>query len=394
MSGLQKLLSLLPIVIPAWYIGNLLESRWPNIVRILLALAATNTTVVWMLRYQRDWLVGIARTPGISHYLRLVCRCTGEQFPVGSTQHDAYQGLALRTHEEFEAAGQEAQLWVRGQAQAVTTYLRHVRDSSILRQKLTSGGDNRPLSSLLLSGPSGIGKKYLARVLGRLIFLNGVDQAWELEKLGTDQVTALFGSRGTPGPLLASLARQPYQTIVLDNIEAATEPLQDLLRSILQQGMISDPATGRQVSFRNTILIMTTTQCADALRSLSQQGLIETDWHTRAIETLSNGTGLSATLLACVNDFVVFTPPGGRVKAEVLALALQRECGKYGIELKYIDPKLLVQELSLLEGNEGFAILEDRAKKLLQLPLAEAIRLNKRQIILKAKPAASISHRS
>ena len=344
-----------------------------------------------MLRHQRDSLLGISKIFGVKHYLRVICRITGEQFPVGSAQHDAHQGLALRTCEEFDAAITEAQLWVRGQPDAVQKYLHHVRDSAILRQQLTSTEDNRPLACFLLSGASGIGKSYLARVLGRLIFVNGADQAWELEKVGSDQVKALFGGQGSTGSLLASLSRQSFQTIILENIEVATGPFQDVVRSIMQQGVISDPTSGRQISFRNTILVLTTTRCVEELRSVFLRPLADADRHTQVIDAVSSGTGLSTALLACIDEFVVFDAPDDLTKAEVVSLAMCRECSKYGVRLEYIAPELLVQELDLLGDSEGFSSLEDRVKKMLQAALLEAARRKKQRLVLKAKPVTEIA---
>ena len=386
MGGFQKLLFLLPLVFFVWFVGNSLERLSPSSVRLLLVAAGINAVTVWMLRHHRNSLIQIAHTPGFKHYLKVICRISGEQFPTGSARHDALQGLACQSQEEFDAAIAEAGLWIRGQPDAISTYIHRIRDAVLLRQQLQTHEDERPLLTVLLSGPTGIGKTYLARVIGRLILLGGTDQVWEIDKLGGDQVSTLFGTKGSPSSLLASLARQPVQTIVFENIEAANAPLQELLRSVMQQGVISNPATGRQVSFRNTILVLTTSQGTEALQRLSRQNLPENDRHTLAMDLFSSATRLSPALLACVNDFIAFEQPSDFVKAEVISLAMSRECGKYGVRLDYVAPELLVQEVEAITESAGFFIMEDRVKKLLQPALLEAARRKKYRLVLNAVP--------
>lgn len=390
MGRFSKLLSLLPILIPLWLIGGLVHSVWPSLVVMAALLTAANAATVWMLRYQPELLVEPAKFPAIRQYISLICRFTGEQFPVGHAKGDSFEGLALRSKEDFEAAIVESKSWVRGQSTAIEKYLRHVRDTAILRQKLIAKRDDRPLQTFLLCGPSGIGKRYLARVLGRLIFLDGEEQVWDLSKIGNDPVTALFGSRNAPGPLLSSLARQPFQTIILENVELATG-LQDILRNIMQQGAMRDPATGRTISFRNAILVMTTTQCSKELSQLASRQLVDTEWHLEAIDLLSTGTGLAANLLTCVNEFIPLEEVSLTTKAEVVALALSRECHRYGVQLEFVAPEILVQEIGQLTDAEGFALLEDRTKKLLQRPLLEAAHCKARRMALRAKPILSFA---
>ena len=331
-------------------------------------------------------LVPFAQIPVFSHYIRLICRATGEQFPVGHAQKDAFAGLALRTPEDYDAAIVEAKNWVLGHSEAIDKYLGHVRDTVLLRQQLQGSSDERPLLSLLLCGATGIGKKYLARVLGRLIFLDGTDQVWEIDKLGGDPATALFGARGAPGPMTSSLSRQPFQTIILENIESANGPLLEMLRAIMQQGMITDPATGRQISFRNTILVLTTTKCSEQLKSLEQKSLTDAEWHSQAIGIVAGETGLSQVMLNCLGDFIPLESPSPITKAEVISVAMKRECNRYGVNLEYVAPELLVQEISQIGDTEGFALLDDRVKKILQRPLLEAATKKKKRMLLKARP--------
>lgn len=385
----QKLLSVALLAIPLWFVGKTLHGWWPTGVLILTGLAGLNAVTCWLLRYHRELLTWTMKVPGLQHYVSFVCRVTGEQLPYGSARTDAHEGLALKTIEDFDLAAKEARAWVRGQPAAIDGYLGHIRDVVILRQRLQTKTDQRPLSAFLLAGPAGIGKRYLSRVLGRLIFLQGADQVWELEKIGGDQVAALFGGPGAAGPLLVSVARQPFQTIILENVEAASPALQDVLKTVLQQGVWTNPANGRQVSFRNAIFVLTTTRCFGELRQLEGERLVDADRQVHITEILSSGTGLSPEVLTGLNETIVLCQPDDLTKAEVIVLAMCRECSKYGVQLEFVAPEILVQEVEQIRDGQGFLLLEDRTKKLLQPSLLEAARRHKRRLLLQAEQVFS-----
>lgn len=386
MGRINKLVTLLPILIAVWFLGGLAQGLWPKPVIIIALLLFVNGLAQWMLRYQSERLVEIAKFPGARQYIKTICRVSGEQFPVGSGNRNSFQGLAIRTKEECEVAISEAKAWVRGQPLAIEKYLRNVLDSATLRQSLLAKRDDRPLHTFLLSGPSGAGKRYLARVLGRFIFQEGAEQIWDLSKLGSDPVSSLLGTRTAQSRLFSLIARHPSQTIVLENCDLAPEALQDSLTGIVQNGSMRDPATGRLASFRNAIIVLTTTQCCQELLNLRQRQLVETEWHLAAVELLSSKTGLSPKLLTCVSEFLPLEQVSLMTKAEVVALALSRECFRYGVQLDYVAPEILVQEVGELSGSDGFALLEDRTKKLLQRPLLEAAHRQARRMVLRAKP--------
>lgn len=386
MGRTSQLLSLLPVLIGVWFVGGLMHRLWPTPVLLITLILGLNAVAVWMLRYQPESLFELSKFPLIHQYIGAICRISGEQYPVGSGQNNSYQGLAIRSKEDCEIAVAEAKSWVRGQPLAIEKYLHQVLDSAILRQNLQSKRDDRPLQAFLVSGPSGVGKRYLARVLGRFIFQDGAEQIWDLSKLGSDPVSALFGTRGAPSQLLNSVARQPFQTVVLENCDQAPEPLQDILTGILQYGSTRDPASGRSISFRNTIVVLSTIQCGQELSDLAKRQLVETEWHLAAVELISAKTGLAAKLLTCVNEFIPFEPVSSITKAEVVALALSRECFRYGVQLEHVAPEILVQEIGELSDTDGFALLEDRIKKLLQRPLLEAAHRHARRMTLRAKP--------
>ena len=148
---------------------------------------------------------------------------------------------------------------VIGQHEAVTASARAIRRS---RVKLSS--PNRPIASLVFSGPTGVGKTELTKALAAALF--GSEEAMirldMSEFMESYTVSKLVGSPpgfvgyDEGGQLTEAVRRKPYSVILLDEIEKAHPDVFNILLQILDDGRLTD-AKGRSVSFKNTLIIMT-----------------------------------------------------------------------------------------------------------------------------------------
>lgn len=141
--------------------------------------------------------------------------------------------------------------------------VRAVSDA-VRRAKLGLQAPGRPLASFLFLGPSGVGKTELARVLAEVVYQNPKS----LIRLDMSEFAEGFTASkllGAPagyvgyreGNKLTDHVRQrPHSIVLFDEIEKAHRDVQNLLLQILDHGEISD-ATGKRVSFRNAIIILT-----------------------------------------------------------------------------------------------------------------------------------------
>ena len=148
---------------------------------------------------------------------------------------------------------------VIGQEEAVTAVSRAMR-----RGRVGLQDPNRPIASFLFLGPTGVGKTELSKALAEAMFgsesaLIRVDMS---EYMEGHSVSKMIGSPpgyvgfDEGGQLSEKVRRNPYSVVLFDEIEKAHPDVFNVLLQVLDDGHITD-SKGRKVSFKNTILIMT-----------------------------------------------------------------------------------------------------------------------------------------
>ena len=122
----------------------------------------------------------------------------------------------------------------------------------------------RPIASLLFTGPTGVGKTELCRVLAQEVFgsRNAMLRLDMTEYMEKQSVSRLIGAPPgyvgyeEGGKLTEAVRRRPYCLVLLDELEKAHPEVLGILLQIMEEGELTD-STGRRVSFRNTIVVMT-----------------------------------------------------------------------------------------------------------------------------------------
>jgi ATP-dependent Clp protease ATP-binding subunit ClpB len=148
---------------------------------------------------------------------------------------------------------------VIGQDEAVQTV-----SDAVLRARAGINSPNRPIGSFLFLGPTGVGKTELARTLAFELFdseehMVRIDMSEYMEKHSVSRLVGAppgYVGYEEGGQLTEAVRRKPYSVVLLDEIEKAHPDVFNILLQIFDDGRLTD-SQGRTVSFKNTIVIMT-----------------------------------------------------------------------------------------------------------------------------------------
>ncbi len=197
---------------------------------------------------------------------------------------------------------------VVGQDEAV----RAVADA-VRRARAGLQDPNRPLGSFLFLGPTGVGKTELARALAEFLFddehaMIRIDMSEYMEK---HTVARLVGAPPgyvgyeEGGQLSEAVRRKPYSVVLFDEIEKAHPDVFNVLLQILDDGRLTD-GHGRVVSFKNTVIIMTSNIGSPIIMELTQSGASAEAVRVRAMEELR--AALRPEFLNRIDEIIVFQP--------------------------------------------------------------------------------------
>ncbi len=146
-----------------------------------------------------------------------------------------------------------------GQEDAVQAVSRAIR-----RARVGLKSPKKPIASFMFCGPTGVGKTELTKALATYLF-GSVDATIRIdmsEYMERHTVSKLIGSPpgfigyDEGGQLTEAVRRRPYSVILFDEIEKAHPDVFNLMLQLLDEGRLTD-AQGREVNFRNTLIIMT-----------------------------------------------------------------------------------------------------------------------------------------
>ena len=149
---------------------------------------------------------------------------------------------------------------VYGQSQAVAQV------SETVRRGLSGIRDSsRPVASILLAGPTGVGKTELCRALAQELFgtreaMIRLDMSEFMEKQAVSRLIGAppgYVGYEEGGKLTQAVHRRPYCLVLMDELEKAHPDVTGILLQIMEEGVLTD-SSGRKVSFRNALVVMTT----------------------------------------------------------------------------------------------------------------------------------------
>ena len=225
-----------------------------------------------------------------------------------------------------------------GQDEAIDTVVK-----AIQRGRAGLKDPNRPIGTFLFFGPTGVGKTQLARSLADYLFdseenLVRIDMSEYMEKFSVSRLIGAppgYVGYEEGGQLSERVRRKPYCVVLLDEIEKAHPDIFNLLLQVMDEGRLTD-SNGRTVSFKNTIIIMT-----------SNIGSREVEEYGSGVGFATAGKNVDADRKAVVAKAVkkAFPPEfTGRVDEQIFFNALSKEHIEGIIDIQLRDLKVRAAE--------------------------------------------------
>lgn len=269
---------------------------------------------------------------------------------------------------------------VIGQKDAVSAVSRAIR-----RGRVGLQDPDRPIGSFLFLGPTGVGKTELSKALAEAMFgsENALIRVDMSEYMESHSVSKMIGSPPgyvgfeEGGQLSEKIRKNPYSVVLFDEIEKAHPDVFNVLLQVLDDGHITD-SKGRKVSFKNTILIMTSNAGAQRIIAPKNLGFMMESTKEQDYEKMKSGVMeevkkiFKPEFINRIDEIMVFQPLGKEEMHEIMTLLcdnLAKRCKKQmqiklsvssalkeHIIAKYADDKMGARPLKRALQN----VVEDR----------------------------------
>lgn len=238
----------------------------------------------------------------------------------------------------------------------------------------------RPVSCLLFTGPTGVGKTELCRVLAQELFgtkkaLIRLDMTEFMEK---QSVARLIGAPAgyvgyeDGGKLTEAVRRRPYCLVLLDELEKAHPDVAGILLQIMEEGVLTDSA-GRSVSFKNAVVVMTA-NCGGEIRS-DGLGFNPAGKEEKALDVLRSH--FAPEFLGRLDQIICFHPLDksslSAIAEKFLRQLRERLAGK-GIILQ-LSPEITSHLVQMCDTKEGARQLRRLVQGQVETPLAKYLLL-------------------
>ena len=274
---------------------------------------------------------------------------------------------------------------VIGQNEAVSAVARAIR-----RGRVGLQDPGRPIGSFLFLGPTGVGKTELSKALAQAMFgsENALIRVDMSEYMEGHSVSKMIGSPPgyvgfeEGGQLSEKIRKNPYSVVLFDEIEKAHPDVFNVLLQVLDDGHITD-SKGRKVSFKNTILIMTSNAGAQRIVAPKNLGFFTESTKEQDYEKMKSGVMeevkklFKPEFINRIDEIMVFQPLGKEEMHEIVNLlcrVLAKRC-KQQMQIRLIVSASLKEHIVKKYSDEkmGARPLKRAIQSVIEDRLAEEI---------------------
>ncbi len=272
---------------------------------------------------------------------------------------------------------------VVGQGEAIEAIAHAVR-----RSRAGIKAPDRPIGTFIFMGPTGVGKTLLGKKLAEVMFgdedaVIQLDMSEYMEKFNVSKLVGAppgYVGYEEGGQITEKVRRRPYAVVLLDEIEKAHPDVFNILLQVLDEGRLSD-SYGRKVSFKNTIVIMTSNVGAELMKKSGAIGFAS----QKEEETYQGMKGrlldeikktFKPEFLNRVDDVIVFRSLTDEDLKQIVSIEVkevQERLGEKNIELVLSDEAKTYLIEKGMDKNYGARPLKRTIQRYLENPLAEEI---------------------
>jgi ATP-dependent Clp protease ATP-binding subunit ClpC len=318
-------------------------------------------------------------------------------FPVVTEEDIAYvvsawTSVPLAKLEEKESARllrmeDEIRVRIVGQDHAITAIAKAIR-----RSRAGVKDPRRPIGSFIFLGPTGVGKTELARVLALFMFgdedaLIRFDMSEYMEKFNVSRLVGAppgYVGYEEGGQLTEKVRRKQYSVVLFDEIEKAHPDVFNILLQMLEDGQVTD-SLGRRVSFKNTVIIMTSNIASTEIRGISGFGF-KADGAAADYDAMKDKVMTEVKrffrpeFLNRVDEVIVFHPLDRKQMEAIVTIQLEELTARLRRRRITIQLTQSARDLLVEEGFDpqfGARPIKRALRRLVEDPLAEELLRNR-----------------
>ena len=245
---------------------------------------------------------------------------------------------------------------------------------AIRRSRADIKDPKKPIGSFLFLGPTGVGKTLLAKLIAKHMFggedsLIQLDMSEYMEKFSASRITGSppgYVGHEEGGQLTEKVRQRPYCVILFDEIEKAHSDVMNILLQILEDGHLTD-SLGREINFKNTIIIMTSNLGADLLKKsemgFSAKSGLDKETMKKKVETAVDKY-FKPEFINRLDEKIVFNP----LSKDDMKKIVELELNKLKLRLKNKNISLTFDD-----NVNAFIVLKGHQPEMGARPLKRAI---------------------